>query len=65
MQTSIPLSSVVEALGEIVSDPAGTSTHWDFYKVGYRTPAGQITANYLYLAHDCYQGERAEILMRY
>jgi hypothetical protein len=53
MQTSIPFSSVVEALGGIVSDPAATSTHWDFYKVGYRTPAGQITANYLYLAHDC------------
>ncbi len=45
MQSSVPFGSVVEALGGIVSDPVATSSNWDFYKVGYRTPAGEIAAS--------------------
>jgi hypothetical protein len=53
MKSSVPFGSVAEALGGVVSDPLATSPNWDFYKVRYHTPAGEITANYLYLAHDC------------
>jgi hypothetical protein len=53
----LPFSNVLEALGAVDTFPIETSKNWDFFKVKYPTPGGEITANYLCLAHDCPLGE--------
>jgi hypothetical protein len=57
MQASIPFSSVLEALGAIETAPVEISKNWDFHRVKFRTPAGNVTASYLCLAYDCPVGE--------
>lgn len=57
MQTSVSFGSVLETLGAIDTAPVETSKNWDFYDVKYHTPAGNLSARYLYLNYDCPQSE--------
>lgn len=52
-RTNVPFGDILEALGAIDTVPLEKSSHWEFYKVRYQTPAGFLVANYLSLAYDC------------
>lgn len=50
---AVSFGDVLDALGARDTEPVETSRYWDFYRARYPTPGGDVTASYLYLAHDC------------
>lgn len=53
MQAGVTFDKALEALGAYDGRELETGKNWSFYTVKYRTPAGNMPANYLCLAHDC------------
>lgn len=45
--------NLLEILGGIDLELRQETKNWNYYAVKFRTPAGELKANYLYLASDC------------
>ena len=45
--------NLLEILGGVDITLVQDTKNWNFYRVTFRTPAGELSANYLYLSSDC------------
>ena len=55
---------ILQTVGAFDRKPLAQTTHWDFWRVVYQTPAQPIKAYYLYLKHSCTATQAASVNLR-